>query len=329
MDLDGAGCWSPGRRRGSAPRWRRCSRREAPPSGWWPGGPTGSTQVLLAVPRSTPGVPDAGRRPVRPRRRRARRARGVGRVRRPRRARQQRRPSPKRKPVTDLTPTRSSDTMRVNFLSPARMTLAVLPGMLERDSGVHRERRRASAAGSASSSEAAYSRIEVRAVRLVRSAWPSTSGTPVSRSASSSPAPSTPRSGTSPTTTRPLRRAARTAGGGRRRDRRRHRGRPLRALPARPEGRDRVQDGRHRRVHRRAGRLAQTDGGSDEGAPFLTDPEPWPTPLPDDAADCCGTSATTPMALVDLRRPDAARATTGSCCDPADAASAGPTPSRS
>jgi NAD(P)-dependent dehydrogenase (short-subunit alcohol dehydrogenase family) len=43
---------------------------------------------------------------------------------------------PKRRPVTELTPAEVEETMRVNFFSPARMTLAVLPRMLDRDSGV-------------------------------------------------------------------------------------------------------------------------------------------------------------------------------------------------
>jgi len=43
---------------------------------------------------------------------------------------------PKRRHVTALTNDELEQTMRVNFLSPARMTLAVLPRMLERDAGV-------------------------------------------------------------------------------------------------------------------------------------------------------------------------------------------------
>ena len=43
---------------------------------------------------------------------------------------------PKRRHVTALTTDELEHTMRVNFLSPARMTLAVLPRMLERDAGV-------------------------------------------------------------------------------------------------------------------------------------------------------------------------------------------------
>jgi short-subunit dehydrogenase len=43
---------------------------------------------------------------------------------------------PKRTPVTRLTPDTVERVMRVNFLSPARMTLALLPRMLERASGL-------------------------------------------------------------------------------------------------------------------------------------------------------------------------------------------------
>ena len=43
---------------------------------------------------------------------------------------------PKRRHVTALTNDELEHTMRVNFLSPARMTLALLPRMLERDAGV-------------------------------------------------------------------------------------------------------------------------------------------------------------------------------------------------
>ena len=43
---------------------------------------------------------------------------------------------PKRRRVTDLTPGEVEAVMRVNFLSPVRMTLAVLPRMVERDAGV-------------------------------------------------------------------------------------------------------------------------------------------------------------------------------------------------
>ena len=43
---------------------------------------------------------------------------------------------PKRRHVTALTTDELEHTMRVNFLSPARMTLALLPRMLERDAGV-------------------------------------------------------------------------------------------------------------------------------------------------------------------------------------------------
>jgi short-subunit dehydrogenase len=43
---------------------------------------------------------------------------------------------PKRRHVSALTTDELEQTMRVNFLSPARMTLALLPRMLERDAGV-------------------------------------------------------------------------------------------------------------------------------------------------------------------------------------------------
>ncbi len=43
---------------------------------------------------------------------------------------------PKRRPVTELTPEELEQVMRINFMAPARMTMAVLPKMLERDSGM-------------------------------------------------------------------------------------------------------------------------------------------------------------------------------------------------
>ena len=43
---------------------------------------------------------------------------------------------PKRRRVTALTPGEVEGVMRVNFLSPVRMTLALLPRMVERDAGV-------------------------------------------------------------------------------------------------------------------------------------------------------------------------------------------------
>jgi short-subunit dehydrogenase len=42
---------------------------------------------------------------------------------------------PKRRHVTALTADEVEETMRVNYLSPVRMTLALLPGMLERGRG--------------------------------------------------------------------------------------------------------------------------------------------------------------------------------------------------
>jgi short-subunit dehydrogenase len=43
---------------------------------------------------------------------------------------------PKRRRVTELTNDELDQVMRINFTAPARMTLALLPRMLERDSGV-------------------------------------------------------------------------------------------------------------------------------------------------------------------------------------------------
>lgn len=42
---------------------------------------------------------------------------------------------PKRRGVDELTPDDVEGVMRINYFSPVRLTLAVLPGMLERDSG--------------------------------------------------------------------------------------------------------------------------------------------------------------------------------------------------
>ena len=44
--------------------------------------------------------------------------------------------TPKRRLVSDLTPADVEDVMRVNYFSPVRLALAVLPGMLARGSGV-------------------------------------------------------------------------------------------------------------------------------------------------------------------------------------------------
>jgi short-subunit dehydrogenase len=43
---------------------------------------------------------------------------------------------PKRRRITELTPAELDQVMRINFTAPARMTMALLPRMLERDSGV-------------------------------------------------------------------------------------------------------------------------------------------------------------------------------------------------
>lgn len=43
--------------------------------------------------------------------------------------------TPKRRAALDLTPAEVESTMAVNFFAPARLTLALLPGMLERGSG--------------------------------------------------------------------------------------------------------------------------------------------------------------------------------------------------
>src|SRR3954465_11309530 len=43
---------------------------------------------------------------------------------------------PKRRAAPELTADELDDVMRINFTSPARMTMALLPKMLERDSGV-------------------------------------------------------------------------------------------------------------------------------------------------------------------------------------------------
>ncbi len=43
---------------------------------------------------------------------------------------------PKRRAIADLSPADLDETMAVNFLAPARMTMAILPRMLERNRGV-------------------------------------------------------------------------------------------------------------------------------------------------------------------------------------------------
>ncbi len=42
---------------------------------------------------------------------------------------------PKRRRVQDLSPAEAEDVMRLNYLSPVRLTLALLPGMIERGRG--------------------------------------------------------------------------------------------------------------------------------------------------------------------------------------------------
>jgi short-subunit dehydrogenase len=44
--------------------------------------------------------------------------------------------APMRRPVTELTPDELDRTMRLNFTSPARMAMALLPRFVDRDSGV-------------------------------------------------------------------------------------------------------------------------------------------------------------------------------------------------
>ncbi len=42
---------------------------------------------------------------------------------------------PKRRRVQDLSPAEAEDVMRLNYASPVRLTLALLPGMIERGRG--------------------------------------------------------------------------------------------------------------------------------------------------------------------------------------------------
>jgi hypothetical protein len=78
---------------------------------------------------------------------------------------------PKVRAVTALTPDVVEQTMRVNFFSPVRMTLKILPRMLARGRGSHRQRgQRGRAAGRRP--RGGLQRQQVRLVRLELRPWP-------------------------------------------------------------------------------------------------------------------------------------------------------------
>ncbi len=72
-----------------------------------------------------------------------------------------------RRSVRELDVATVDEVMRTNFLSPVAMSLALLPRMLERDAGVIVN---VSSLGGRLGirNEAAYCRVEVRALRVVR-----------------------------------------------------------------------------------------------------------------------------------------------------------------
>ena len=108
---------------------------------------------------------------------------------------------PKRRHVTALTTAEVDEAMALNFHAPVRMTLATLPGMLERGRGCHVN---VSSLGGrlGIAHEAAYCATKFALARLGRGDGHRPVGHAASTSASCCPAPSTPRSGTSPATTR-------------------------------------------------------------------------------------------------------------------------------
>ena len=157
---------SPEPRRASAPPWRPSSPHAAPRSVSSPGADR-LAEVLERCREQSPAIAGVGGRPGRHRRA-------------PRRWRREawdafgrldvlvnNAGAPKRRAVTELTLDEIRQTMTLNFESPVRMAQAVLPRMLERDRGVIVNV--SSFAGRVGvPAEAAYSRVEVRAVRLER-----------------------------------------------------------------------------------------------------------------------------------------------------------------
>ena len=108
---------------------------------------------------------------------------------------------PKRTPVQRLTREEVDTVMRVNFTSPVRMTFALLPDWLARDSGMRRER----LVDGRSHRDRARSRVlrvEVRTVRVERVDGDRSPRHRRRGQARAARARSRPRSGTCPTTTR-------------------------------------------------------------------------------------------------------------------------------
>ena len=167
--------------------------------------------------------------------------------------------------AADLTVDELTATMRVDFESPVRMAMAVLPRMLERDRGMIVN---VSSLGGRLGipQRGGLLRGEVRPVRVERGGG---DGPVVDRRpgpAGASPGPIDTdiwdRPGTEPSAYDGPEGATRARG---RRHRRAHRGRPLRDLPPRHEGHRRVQDERDRPLPRGRG----GDGGQhrrDDGA---------------------------------------------------------------
>ena len=107
---------------------------------------------------------------------------------------------PMRRHVTRLTMAEVERTMRINYFSPVAISLALLPRMLER--GVRDDRQRVEPGRPAGHhGRGGLLRLEVRAGGLERVDGRRPRRDRRRRSSSSSRAPSTPRSGTSPTTT--------------------------------------------------------------------------------------------------------------------------------
>ena len=168
---------------------------------------------------------------------------------------------PMRRHVTRLTMAEVERTMRINYFSPVAISLAVLPRMLERESGTIVN---VSSLGGrlGITAEAAYSGSKFALAGWSESMAIDLDGTGVTVKLILPGAIDTEiwdqPDNDAPLYDGPKEPPAAIAGAHRRCDRQR----PLRALPARHEGGDRGQDGGHRRLHDRDARAQQPGGGS-------------------------------------------------------------------
>ena len=163
--------------------------------------------------------------------------------------------------------------MRINYFSPVAMSLAVLPRMLERSSGMIVN---VSSLGGrlGITAEAAYSGSKFALAGWSESWCVDLDGTGVVGQAHHPGCHRHRNLGPARQRRPALRRAEGAARGHRRRHRRRHRQRPVRALPARHESDDRGQDIRHRQLHRRHARhdRAARKGRNSEGTGLRRSP---------------------------------------------------------